>query len=265
MNIGDKLNRLVVNSRSELFTQGELTQLTWGAFNIAVTNLQESQEAEITISYPLGLRPDRQPIQGSWTYKKEELVEKYKFLAIHQLAVNGLFQLVAITEALLGDIVRALLCRYPQKLGGKRNVPIHFILESSSLEEIHLRAADHVLNELSYKSPIEFAEALENLLSLNLLECPAYHKYMEVKASRDIFVHNRGIANDIYTRKAATHARCKGGESLPADPQYFLESYESCIQLTEWLENELHARWHSATLEAKRAARREAKDGSPGA
>jgi hypothetical protein len=37
--------------------------------------------------------------------------------------------------------------------------------------------------------------------------------------------------------------------ALPVDIRYFLESYEACLQLTEWFEKELHERWHSADFE----------------
>jgi hypothetical protein len=118
---------------------------------------------------------------------------------------------------------------------------------------VHLRATDALLNELGYKSPAEFAESLQHLLSVNLLECPAFHRYMEVKATRDIHIHNRGVANDVYLRKAGSHARVRSGTSLPADIQYFLESYECCLQVADWLEGELHSRWHSSECEDRRA------------
>ena len=103
---------------------------------------------------------------------------------------------------MLGDVVRAVVVRYPHKLGGKRNISIQTVLESTSLAEVHLRATDALLNELAYKSPTEFAESVQPLLSINLLECPAFHQYVEVKATRDIFIHNSGISNDVYVRKA---------------------------------------------------------------
>lgn len=249
--VGDQLNRLILDAKSALFRQSELAELTYGALDIAATTIQNSDEQEITLTYSVGWRPDRQPIQTKGTYKKDELIDKYRYLAFHQLAINGLFQLVAITEASLGDVVRALIRKYPQKLGGKRSVPLQIVLESSSIDEVHLRATDNLLNELAYKSPAEFAESLQSLLSLNLLECPAFHKYMEIKASRDIFIHNRGFANEVYVRKAGTHQRVNAGMKLPADLQYFLESYEVCLQLNEWLEQQLHERWHSSAFEER--------------
>jgi len=258
-NLGNQLNRIARFARVLLFNQGELAQLTYSAFDIAAKTVQDSDQQEIVVTYPIGWRPDRQAVTGSNTYKKDELLSRYQFLAFHQLAVNGLVQLVTIMEALFGDVVRAVIAKYPHKLGMKRSMPIQTILESSSLEEVHLRAADTLLNELSYKSPMEFAGALQDLISVNLLECPAFHKYLEIKASRDIFIHNRGIANDIYVRKAATHQRVKAGMNLPADIQYFLESYESCLQVTEWLEEKLHDLWHSSEFEEQKVQQLEIK------
>ncbi|MDF1690620.1 MAG: hypothetical protein P1U35_13535 [Cycloclasticus sp.] len=250
-NLGNALNRIASAARAALFDQGELAQLTFGAFDIAARSMQESDEEEIKVTFPVGWRPDKQPINSTRTYQKDELLGRYQLLAFHHLAVNGIVQLVTIVEALLGDVVRTVVARYPQKIGGKKTVPIQAVLEATSIEEIQLRAVDTLLNEMGYKSPKEFAEFLGEMLSLNLLECVAFHRYMEIKASRDIFIHNRGIVNEVYVRKSGSHIRAQLGMQLPADIQYFLESYESCLQLTEWLEQQLHDRWHSSEFEER--------------
>lgn len=252
--LGNKLNGIVKLAMASLFEQGELAQLTYGAFDIAARGMQSSEQEDVEVTFPIGYRPDKVAIPNTRKYRKEELLGRYQFLAFHQLSVNGLVQLVTIIEAMLGDIVRAVTIRYPQKIGPKRTVSLQIILESTSVEEIHLRATDALLNDLSYKSPLEFAESLGQLLSINLMECPAFHRYIEVKATRDIFIHNRGIANDIYIRKASSHARVSSGQQLPADIQYFLESYESCLQIAEWLEKQLHDKWHSSDYEARQSA-----------
>jgi len=248
-NLGNTLNQIVRDARHAMFDQGELAQLTYGAFDIAARGMQEMQQDEIEVSFPVGYHADRTAIPSTRTYRKEQLLSKYQFLAFHQLSVNALVQLVTLVETMLGDVVRAVVVRYPQKLGAKRNIPIQAVLESTSLDEVHLRATDALLNELAYKSPAEFAESIQPLLSINLLECPAFHRYVEVKGTRDIFIHNRGVANDVYVRKAGSHARVKSGMSLPADIQYFLESYECCLQIADWLEIELHGHWHSSDYE----------------
>lgn len=251
-NIGNELFRLVNGARGALFNQGELTQLTYGAFDAVAANLRANESPTIEISYPVGYRVDKTAILSTKQYTKEELLSRYQFLAFQQMPINGLAQIVTIVEALLGDIVRAVIVRFPQKLGGKRAISLQVVLGAQSLEEVHMRATDALLNELSYKSPSDFAASVEDLLSIRLYECPAFHRYVELKATRDIHVHNRGFSNDTYLKKAGSHARANSGSFLPVDIPYFLESYESCLQLTEWLEKELHECWHSSDLEDSR-------------
>lgn len=252
-NIGDTLYHLVLASRHLLFTQGELAQLTYSAFDVIANNINNFDGETIELSYPVGLRPDKTAIPSTWKYGKDDLLHRYYFLKLYQLPLNGLFQMVMIIEALLGDIVRAVVIKYPQKLGAKRAVPLQVVLEAKTIEEVHLRATDALLNDLSYKSPSEFAQSVEPLLSINLLECPAFHRYIEVKATRDIYIHNRGMVNETYLRKVGSHARARAGQLLPVDIQYFLESYEHCFQLTEWLEGELDERWPSLEREQAQA------------
>ena len=154
---------------------------------------------------------------------------------------------------MLGDVIRAVIMKYPQKIGTKKNISVGIVLAASSIEEIHFQAIDSILNELSYKTPRDFSESLSSIVSVNLLECPAFHKYLEVKATRDIYIHNRGVANDIYVNKSGSHARVIAGNIIPVDAQYFLESYESCLQLTEWLEINLHEIWPSSEMEDRKA------------
>jgi hypothetical protein len=248
---GNLLNGIINGARSLLFEQSELAELTYGAFDIAVIALRQSTEETITITFPVGWRPDNQVMPGTHTYNKDQLIGRYQLLAFQQAPVNSLIQIVIITEAMLADIVRGVVLKYPQKLGAKRSIPMQVVLESAAIEDVHLRATDVLLNELSYKSPSEFAEEVKQLLGINLFECPAFHRYIEVKATRDIIIHNRGVANSTYVRKAASHARVQSGMLLPVNLQYLMQSYEACLQMTEWLEREMHERWYSPEFEAR--------------
>jgi len=249
MNVGNEIYQRIGLAKTSLFLQGELAQLTYLALEKAAKDVQDGALDEIEISYPIGYRPDKQAMPGSHKYKKQELIDRYAFLGNHQLAINGVYQLVTIIEALLGDVLRKVILNFPNKIGTKRAIKTSLVLSASSIEEIHLQAIDAVLNELSYKSPKDFSEECEKLLSINLMECPAFHKYLETKATRDIYIHNQGIANDIYIQKSTSHARVKSGDFLPINTVYFLESYESCLQITEWLESALHVVWHSSEYE----------------
>jgi hypothetical protein len=148
--------------------------------------------------------------------------------------------------------MRTVVLKYPQKLGGKRSMALRDVMEATSIAEIHQRAADAFLNELSYKSPKDFAEIAGTVLSFNLLECSSFHAYAEIKATRDAYIHNRGIANEVYVRKADSHVRAKVGAQLPVSIAYFLDSYEHCLSMLDWLEEKLHAIWHSSEHELRK-------------
>lgn len=64
-NFGNQLNALVSAAKGALFDQGELAQLTYGAFDIAVSAMQSSEQEEIQVTFPVGWRPDKQPISST--------------------------------------------------------------------------------------------------------------------------------------------------------------------------------------------------------
>lgn len=234
-----------------LFRQSELAQLTYGAFNIAFQKVQSDDKETIEFAYPIGQTADNQPITHTKKYSKQELLAQYQFLGLKQLASNAIVHLVTLIEAMANDLLRALIARYPQKLGNDKKISLGVVLASASIDVIHAHAIDALLNELSYKSPKEYAEAVEKLMGINLLECTAFHRYVELKATRDVYIHNRGFANDIYVRKAGHHARAAAGNLLPTDLQYFLSSFEQCVRLTEWWEKQLHEKWYSSEYETR--------------
>jgi hypothetical protein len=249
--LGNTLYKRIKSARFALMNQSELANLAYIAYDLAVAVFENEKREHIDLTYPIGWNVDNTPMNSRpKRYTKNEFIQSYQVLAFHELALNGVFRLVTIIETMLGDLVRAVVLKYPGKLGKKKTIEMGLVLAATSIEEVHLRATEAFLNELSYKSPHEFARETQTLLSCNLLECPAYHRYIEVKATRDIHIHNGGIANQTYRDKAGSHARLSMDATLPVNLQYFLQSYESCLQLTEWLDKEMHSIWHSSDYES---------------
>lgn len=245
-NLGNDINRIVRGAFGSLIDQSELVQLTFGAFDIAFQKVNSDPQEQIQLTFPIGWSADNVPMHHTKTYSKQELLSRYRFLGFNQLAINAIVQLVTIVEAMCNDLLRAIVAKYPGKLGANRKLSLGAVLASSSIEVVHGHAIDTLLNELAYKSPKEYAEAVQELIGINLMECTAFQKYVEIKATRDVYIHNSGVANDIYARKADVHARVKPKNKLPVGLQYFLASFEQCAQLTEWLEQQLHEKWHSS-------------------
>lgn len=55
--------------------------------------------------------------------------------------------------------------------------------------------------------------------------------YAEVKATRDLVVHNNGVANDAYVRKAGSKARAQDAELIPLDAEYFSQAIQCMKRL----------------------------------
>jgi hypothetical protein len=242
---GDRLFAIVSAQRNLLFIQGELAELTYQAFTQYSGWIAAGEAETIDISFPIGYLADKTTINNTRTFEKDELVSRYQHLGLTQLPINAIYQLITTIESLLGAIIREVLNEFPSKIPSKRKVDAEIILSSDSIDALKNRIIDSILNELNYKSPREFAVEFNHLIGINLLEKPVFHRYIEFKATRDIYIHNSGVANEIYLAKAETLARVRNGEHLPVTIQYFLESYEYSLQLTEVLEQELHKIWPS--------------------
>lgn len=251
---GNKLNDLLQNTFTSLFLQGEMAQLTYLSFEQNVEWIKELEEGKtIPISYPLGYRADHTTMMSDpKNYTKEELTERYNFLGLTKLPLDSVYQLVTIMESLLNDILRTILIEYPNKIPSKKQIEVNCILLSSTIEEAKIFIVDSILNEIAYKSPRDYAAEFEKYTSVKLLENPVFHKYIELKATRDIHIHNAGKANEIYTLKAGVLSRVKSGQYLPVDIPYFLMSYEQCLQLTEILEVELDKIWPSENFKTRK-------------
>lgn len=247
---GDILNRIVCAERGLMFDQGELAQLTLGAFDLAVKSAESDENVEFVVKFPVGYHSSGVAMKTNRTYSKDQFLDRYKYLAEHLLAVNGVFHLVSRVETMFLKVMREVIIKYPRKIGAKRTLTVESILEAVSIEELHLKATDLLLNELSYKTPKEFAESLNQLVGVDLLQCPAFAPYIEVKAARDIYIHNEGVANDIYARKSGVNSRAAVGTKIPFDNKYFLHSYEYCLQIADWFEESLHKLWPSARYDA---------------
>ena len=253
-NFGDKLFNAISYTRSLLFAEGELANLTVLSNKRVILLIEEDKEESIKINHPVGWKADDTPINSTIIYSKEELINRYRFMNETKLPLDGIYRLVTLTETLLSFILKNVLIEFPGKIPNKRKIDVSLALGADSIESIKIGIVDNILNEIAYKSPKEFAEEFHNYVGLNLLENPIYHKYIELKATRDIHIHNAGYANDIYLAKAGPLSRVKSGTYLPVTVQYFLQSYEACIQLTEIFEDELHKIWPSPEYLKRKAA-----------
>lgn len=250
--LGDKINASLDHWKGFLFSVGRNIQLTYNAMDSHVAGIRSQDNEEITVNYPLGQRADGSAITGTASFQKDQLINQYIGIVGYSMPVTGIYNLVIAVEAAIEDATRAILHEYPKKLKSDKRIPAASVFEAKSIEELRAKTVSDVLGELAYKSPRELAETLERVFSFPLLEIPQFHRYMEIKATRDIHMHNRGMANDTYRRKADTMARVQPGEWLPVTIQYFLDSYECCLKLIEVLSERFDSVWPSEIYRSRK-------------
>ena len=141
------------------------------------------------------------------------------------LAVSTLQQFVGLFEDFLFGLLRLWLQAHPLKLGRKQ-IQAAVVFEAATLDEVKAVIIDRELNELAYKRVREWFEYLDSLVHLGVPTTEHIGFLAEMKATRDIFIHNRGIANAIYEEKAGSNKRFSAGEPMTVPEAYHQSSWE---------------------------------------
>jgi len=131
---------------------------------------------------------------------------------------------VAVTEAYLVKSLTTILTWFPDKLSAEqKKIDFSLVLESDDLNEVILRVVQRQVYSVFYTSPRKYFEYMEKAFAFELPQ-EVKEQYAEVKATRDILVHNSGEVNDLYLSKAGNRARAEEGELIPLDSEYFEQS-----------------------------------------
>ncbi len=153
------------------------------------------------------------------------LANKSRSYVSGQLAEATFQQFVSIFENAFVDLLRLWLISHPQSLGSK-DLSFKIVLDAPDKDAITLHVVNRELNELTYKTPKDWFEYLKKRVKLNCPTNEEIERIGEIKASRDILVHNRGFANKIYLSKAGDIARFDDGQKLDVPEHYHREAWE---------------------------------------
>jgi hypothetical protein len=139
-------------------------------------------------------------------------------------------QFLATFEAFVGDLLRLWLTAYPRGIGGK-TVKLEDALDAGDLPTLVARLVDHEIAEVTYKSTRTVFLYLERRVGLPLPAAADIDRLAEAKATRDVLVHNRGVADAEYRVKAGALARHPAGERVEIPKPYHRETWELVKQL----------------------------------
>lgn len=129
-------------------------------------------------------------------------------------------QQVALFEHFLFDALRLLLIAEPKRLPRAKKIEYSVVVGAATTEDLLRELVDRELNELRYKTVAEWFEYYDTLVNGVSPTADEVHGLAEAKATRDLLVHNKGIVNRVYLRKAGIKARAAEGAQIPLDNKY---------------------------------------------
>jgi hypothetical protein len=141
------------------------------------------------------------------------------------LAVATFQQTISLFEDFVFGLLRLWLLQHPHKLFSK-NLPVSVLYEVPTLDAARLVAVNQEINAQSYKKVREWFAYLSSVVKLDCPTSEEIDRLAEIKASRDILVHNRGTATAVYEEKAGRLKRAVAGDRLDLPRAYHRESWE---------------------------------------
>lgn len=211
MGLADDIRRLAVNLLSGLDAAHDyytFSRRVWGFVEKKV-----SQGERFTFVNP---STGRRISQDELATLGEEYVETYLRSAAFQTFVS-------LFEDFVFDPLRLWLSAYPGSLSRKQ-VELGAVLRAGDVAAVARVVIDKEINELKYERVSNWFEYLNRLVSVGSPSADEVERLAEMKASRDILVHNQGVANPIYEQKAGRLARHRSGERLELPEAYLRES-----------------------------------------
>ncbi|WP_035335708.1 hypothetical protein [Dokdonia sp. PRO95] len=161
------------------------------------------------------------PIEQALT--RIEKIRKRKINNSDSIILEGLFALgVSSFEHALIDTLRTLFLHIPDKLDLKTEV----INKDQLINGIPLNhAIENKVNGVSYKNISDILEyfASKTGINSNLVSKDEIDRLLELKATRNLLIHNNLIVNSIYDETAGPNKR-NSGDRLTISQNYLFES-----------------------------------------
>lgn len=193
------------------------------------------------------LVPSRFGRKGVAKRTPKEIAALFERFAQRDLHANILVACISRFESMLNDVLRSFLAGYPEKLtvglkGGDsgKQLPISVVVEAETIAEARKLVADSRLQGVFYAEPKDYLAYFENITGVKIPE-KTFMSFVEIKATRDLIIHNNGTVNDLYTRKAGKAARAEVGEIIPLDEQYFASAISTMKAISSEIEKQVRA------------------------
>lgn len=159
---------------------------------------------------------------------------------------GALVMAVAAVEVALSDSLRYYLCSFPQKLSKQTSVPVD-VLPANTVDLLAV-AAEREAVGLGYKSFPEYVKYYESTLSIEKSCSEIIDAVQEIKATRNLVLHNGMKANDAYIEQAGRARRVNDtGAKVEVDFRYVAASVAMLAQFVQSLSTTVGAKYAQYT------------------
>jgi len=153
-----------------------------------------------------------------------DLQAQANFYITKFLAAATFQQFVSLFEDFMLGFFRLWLRAFPQRLKN-RQLSASILFDAKDIDQAREQVIQQQVLEIAYKSLPEWFTFLKGLVNLNHPSVDEIEKLAEIKASRDVLVHNRGVVNAIYVEKAGAKKRFDAQAKLEVPEPYHLDSW----------------------------------------
>lgn len=165
--------------------------------------------------------------QTNTTMTATDLAARAEGYVTSYLAESVFQHFVALVEDFVFDLLRLWLSAHPAGIPNKDRKPVDLamVIEAPDRESILQVVIERELNALKYERPTAWFRYLNDRVKLGGPTDEQIERLAEIKASRDILAHNRGIVNPTYLHKAGRRCRYQLGQRLEIPEPYLREAW----------------------------------------
>jgi hypothetical protein len=157
--------------------------------------------------------------------------------------------LVAIWDAFVLDTVRRILKSHPHLIStadDKIEVSKSFLWNATS-EEIRDYLIEQKVRQLG-DHPQQLVESFKDYSGINWeASTISLNDVIEIRARRDIWVHNKGVINQQYLNMVGKDASLELGQVAEIDTQYLAQSLRKLTTLAIYIHNIAHKKHYAGT------------------
>lgn len=160
-----------------------------------------------------------------------DLIKVYNHYINRALYENFIVISVSHFEAFLIDVLKIIILKYPNKLtanvqglDSNRKISIDTVLNSKDINSATSKLIDDRLHSISFLPPKAYLLYFQTITGVETSH-KSFEDYIEIKATRDLIIHNSGKINEIYLSKVGDLKRGELNQIIEINGEY----YDHCI------------------------------------